>query len=95
MVTLTEQATDAIRTLTHQPEAPAGAGMRIAADAEHSNRLAMRLQPAPADGDAVVESGGARLFLDPVAAATLEDKALDAHADDDGQFQFTVEEPFH
>ncbi|GAA3151860.1 hypothetical protein [Nonomuraea salmonea] len=40
----------------------------------------------------MVESEGARVYLDPVAATVLEDKSLDAGADDQGSVSFLVTE---
>ncbi|HEY7176210.1 MAG TPA: adhesin [Micromonosporaceae bacterium] len=95
MVIMTEQAATAIRALTHQPDSPPGAGLRIASDENHLDQLSLNIEPAPVDGDAIVESSGALLFLDENAAAALNDKALDARADDSGNIQFTVHETDH
>jgi hypothetical protein len=40
----------------------------------------------------VVDSSGARLFLDNDAALLLDDKALDASVDDQGTVQFALAE---
>jgi iron-sulfur cluster assembly protein len=92
MVILTDQAANAIRSLTQQPEMPPGAGLRIAAEPGGSDRLAIRVEAGPDPGDDVVESQGATLFLDSAASAVLDDKALDAHADEQGRVSFTVQE---
>lgn len=93
MVIVSDHAATAIRDLTHQPQTPPGAGLRIAADAGQQ-RLALSVAAGPAEDDAVIETGGALLFLDPQAASALDDKALDAQTDADGQVRFTVEELF-
>ena len=92
MVTLTDDAVTAIQNLTAHPEAPHGGGLRIASDDTHSG-LELSVAPQPAHGDAVVESGGARLFLDAEAAAVLGDKALDAQTSPDGEVRFTITDP--
>ncbi len=92
MITLTDDAVSAIQILTTQPDVPQGSGLRIATD-DTRGALALSVAAQPAQGDAVVESGGARLFLDATAAAALGDKALDARAEADGQVLFTVTEP--
>jgi Fe-S cluster assembly iron-binding protein IscA len=92
MLTVTDHAAAAIREVTNQPQTPAGAGVRITAEGEHADRLVLRVAPAPSTEDAVIESAGALLFLDPTAAAALDDKALDAYSDADGALRFTVEE---
>jgi iron-sulfur cluster assembly protein len=81
-----------LKGLTDQPQTPAGAGLRITAEGDHAERLMLRVVPEPGMYDAVVESAGALLFLDPAAAQALEDKALDAHSDADGRLRFTVED---
>ncbi len=91
MVVLTEHAVSAIHNLTERPDAPDGTGLRIAADATRGS-LTLSLAAAPSAGDAVVEAAGARLFLDPDAAIILDDKALDAGTDADGQVSFTIAE---
>jgi iron-sulfur cluster assembly protein len=85
MVIMTEHAVDAIRSMSEDPSA----GLRISGG-QPDNQLSLAMEPGPVDGDAVVESAGARLFLDPVAAAILDDKALDAQSDQAGMVRFTV-----
>ena len=85
MVIMTEHAVNAIRSMSPDPSA----GLRITGD-QQDNQLSLKMEPGPSAGDAVVESEGARLFLDPVAAAVLDDKALDAQADANGAVRFTV-----
>jgi len=91
MVTMTDNAVAAIRSLTGQPEVPAGAGLRIATD-PNAGSLQLSLAPEPMEGDQVVDSGGARLFLDGDAALLLDDKALDASVDEQGTVQFALAE---
>jgi iron-sulfur cluster assembly protein len=42
------------------------------------------------DGDQVIETSGARVFLEPGAAVALDDKSLDAQVDDQGTVAFTL-----
>ncbi len=91
MVTMTDNAVAAIRSLTGQPEVPEGAGLRIATDPS-AGSLQLSLAPEPMEGDQVVDSGGARLFLDSDAALLLNDKALDASVDEQGTVQFALAE---
>jgi Fe-S cluster assembly iron-binding protein IscA len=90
MLLLTNSAVSAIRNLTSQPELPADTGLRIIAQGEENPSLSLALTEGPAAGDEVVEEGGARVFLEPAAAAALDGKALDARVDDQGQVAFTV-----
>ena len=92
MVILTDQAAAAIKALTDQPEVPPDGGLRIAAEDASGERLGMQLIAGPTAGDEVVESQGAKLFLDPVAAVVLDGKALDARADESGQVRFSVQD---
>jgi iron-sulfur cluster assembly protein len=91
MLTLTENAVSVIRNLTDQQEAPDGAGLRIATD-QSAGALTLSLAPEPEEGDQVVDTFGARLFLDSDAAALLDDKELDAAVDPQGAVQFAVAE---
>jgi iron-sulfur cluster assembly protein len=45
----------------------------------------------PAEGDEIVEQGGARIFLDAVAADALDDQVIGVHAHDD-HFHFTFDD---
>ena len=104
MLALTESAVSAIRNLTDQPAVPEGSGLRIATgtvppnastDNEQpaSRALTLAIQTEPQDGDQVLDAAGARLFLEPDAAAYLDDKALDASVDESGAVQFSVALP--
>lgn len=91
MLTVTDNAVAAIRSLTAQPEVPDGAGLRIATDPA-AGALQLSVAPEPHEGDQVVDNSGARLFLDTEAALLLDDKALDASVDDGGSVQFALAE---
>ena len=93
MLVLTEAAAEVVKSVTGPPQAPEGTGLRISESAsepsgERSLELAAAAQPGAADQ--VVESAGARVFLDPPAAAYLDDKVLDAQVDTQGQVHFTL-----
>ena len=91
MLTVTDNAAAAIRSLTAQPQVPDGAGLRIATD-QAAGALQLTVSPSPHEGDHVVDSSGAKLFLDTDAALLLDDKALDATMDDQGAVQFALAE---
>lgn len=83
MLTLTPPAVDAIRGLISKPGTPSTSGLRIShADAAGSFRLTM--SAAPDDGDEVIETGGARVFLHKEAAHMLSDRLLNAEFAEDG-----------
>ena len=90
MLTLTDSAVSAIRTLTSQPELPEDTGLRIMAQDEGAPSFQVTLAETPVAGDQVIEEAGARVFLEANAAAALDDKALDAQVDDEGTVAFTV-----
>lgn len=76
---LTRDAAEAIRGIT---ELPGAEGVRIFPATQSLDTQGPGLQIEPAAGphpqDAVVEAEGARLFLAPEAAETIEGKVLDA-----------------
>ena len=89
MLTLTENASTIVKTLTDQsPEDHAG--LRISSANDQNTAFAAAVAPEPAPADQVVESGGARLFLEPDAATALDDKVLDAEVDDQGAVSFAI-----
>ena len=90
MLTLTENASTVVRTLVDQTGAADQAGLRISQDAPDSPALHVIPTEAPQPGDQVVEEDGARVFLEEVAAVTLDDKVLDAQVDARGGVQFTI-----
>ncbi|HEV2768982.1 MAG TPA: HesB/YadR/YfhF-family protein [Solirubrobacteraceae bacterium] len=88
MLTLTPNASDAIRQLTEQlPTEEDTAGMRIApgdAPGDEGAALELSLVEAPEQADHTVEEAGATVYLEPGAAQLLDDKVLDAEVRDDG-----------
>lgn len=90
MLTLTDEATTAVKTITAQfPDAPEG-GVRIAGAGSPESQFTLSVVPSPEPTDAVVENAGARVFLDGDAAAVLDDRVLDAQVDPEGSVQFAV-----
>jgi iron-sulfur cluster assembly protein len=91
MLTMTENAVTQIRTLTDLPDAPDGAGLRISADPT-AGALTLSLAATPGEEDTVLDTDGARLFLDSSANTMLDDKTLDAVTDPSGEIQFAIAE---
>jgi iron-sulfur cluster assembly protein len=94
MLTLTDNARVAIRSLTGFAEEPTGAGVRIATSAggdptsagdTAAPELALAVVPEPIPGDQVVDEGGARVYLDSAAALLLDQETLDAQIDSAAQ----------
>jgi len=89
MLTLTDNASTIIKNLADQTAVSDHAGLRISA-AEGAAGLAVDLTPAPEPDDQVVESAGARVFIEQGAATVLEDKVLDAELDEGGAVTFAI-----
>jgi iron-sulfur cluster assembly protein len=83
MLTVTENAQTAIRSLSEQAGLPASGGVRLAMD-ENQGGVQLSLAPEPSDGDQVVEDAGARVFMPAETAALLDAQQLDAAATPDG-----------
>ena len=92
MLAVTEEAATAIGGIITARELPDEAGVRltletVAADGGGERELRMAIVEAPRSDDEVLE--GVPVFLEPEAAAALEDKLLDADVSGD-QVQFAV-----
>jgi Fe-S cluster assembly iron-binding protein IscA len=93
MLVLTEAAAEVVKSVTSTPQAPGGAGLRIASSApepESPGALQLTAATEPGENDQVIEAAGARVFLEPQAAIYLEDKILDARVDEQGQAHFSL-----
>jgi iron-sulfur cluster assembly protein len=92
MLVLTEAAAEVVKSVTSTPQTPEGTGLRIAAAPEPENPGALQLTatPTPGESDQVIEAAGARVFVEPRAAAYLDDKILDARLDDQGMAHFSL-----
>lgn len=93
MLVLTEAAAEAVKSLTSTPQMPDGTGLRIASSAPdpgNPGALQISAAPGPSEEDQVIESGGAHIYLEPQAAAYLEDKVLDAQLDSAGNAHFSL-----
>lgn len=88
MLTLTTEAAAEIRRLTDRSDLPDSSGLRITN--EPPGAFHLRLAAVPAGDDAVVDTAGARIFLDPQAATVLDDKTLDASTEADGRVHFKL-----
>ncbi|MGP3536401.1 iron-sulfur cluster biosynthesis family protein [Microbacterium sp. RD1] len=90
MLTLTEQATSAVKTITAQFPEVADGGVRIQGSGSPESQFQLTVVPGPEPADAVVENDGARVYLDTEAAVVLDDRVLDAQPDGQGGVQFAV-----
>jgi iron-sulfur cluster assembly protein len=88
MLTLTETAQTIITGIVGQSDVADAGGLRISG--AEGDTLDVGVASAPVDGDQVLETEGARVFLDDVATTALDDKVLDAAPDDAGRVTFTI-----
>lgn len=83
MITLSENACQAVHALT--ADAPADAGVRIAGEPSvvdgQSASVMFTVVKTPEPEDLVIEESGARVFVQPSAAKLLGDQTLDARVD--------------
>lgn len=91
MLAIGESAAEAIRGLVAAPEVPDGAGLRITAPPRAGTSFELSVAGTPAEDDEVVEEQGAQVFLEPSAAALLDDKRLEAQVEA-GQVTFAIAE---
>jgi iron-sulfur cluster assembly protein len=89
MLTLTENATSAVKNLASQIPTDTG-GLRISEAAAPDSGYALSLAPAPEQGDTVVENDGARVFVDEATTVALDDRVLDARVAEDGSVGFAL-----
>jgi iron-sulfur cluster assembly protein len=93
MLVLTEAAAEAVKSLTATPQLPEGSGLRIASAApepEAPEALQVTAAAGPSENDLVIEAAGAHVYLEPKAAAYLQDKVLDAEVDQEGKAVFSL-----
>jgi iron-sulfur cluster assembly protein len=88
MLTLTDQAVDAIRNLTSRPGLAAETGLRIAPQDGGAGGLS--LSAGPEAGDQVIEEADVQVFVQSDASAALADQALDAEVNEDGEVAFLL-----
>ena len=78
----------AIRTLVSPADEPTEAGVRIASTPGSNGstpELSLEVVASPAPGDQVVDSAGARVFLDAAASQLLAEQTLDVQVDAEAQ----------
>jgi iron-sulfur cluster assembly protein len=93
MLTITSNAADAIRAIVENTDVPEDGGIRISVARQNGAQASLELavSPAPMEGDAVLDAGGAHVFLDELAAVALDDKSLDAQMEG-GEISFGIVE---
>jgi iron-sulfur cluster assembly protein len=91
VLTLTDQAVDAVRNLTTRPGQSAQIGLRIAPEEGAAGGLTLSLADGPQAGDQVITDADVQVYVQPEAALALDDKALDAQVNEDGQISFQLQ----
>lgn len=90
MLTLTETATTVVKQIVAgTPDAENG-GLRIGKGSAEERDFAVSIVATPEPGDALVESDGAKVFLEPSTSQILEDKTLDAQVGENGTVTFAL-----
>ncbi|MET7334026.1 Fe-S cluster assembly protein HesB [Nonomuraea sp. NPDC005650] len=90
MLTLTDNAVEAIRDLMIGEDVPADAGLRISPKPDEAGTLELSLASTPEAGDQVVEKEDVRVFVAEDVVQVLDDKALDAQPGAPGQPTFRL-----
>jgi len=93
MLELTQNAQAAIRAMIEESELGEGAGLRISGETDPGGEVTLdfELAEAPADGDEVLRSGEAIVFLDELAVDVLSDQTLDVEEHGD-HVHFSLDE---
>jgi iron-sulfur cluster assembly protein len=83
MLALTADATQAIERILNAPGVPDSAGLRILpvgpdAEPDVTSELQVEVAEQPGESDEVIESRGARVFVQDSLCGYLDDKLLDA-----------------
>lgn len=90
MLTLTETASTVVKSIVAQDPAVADGGLRIGTGPGGENDFAVSVVASAAPGDSLVESDGARVYLEPAASAALDEKVLDAQVGENGSVTFAL-----
>lgn len=89
MLTMTDTAAEAVKTIVARVPQAADGGLRIR-DAGAETGFELSVAPAPEPDDTVVGTEGARVFLDTAASLALNDRVLDAQLEQDGTVRFAL-----
>jgi len=83
MLTLTDNARHAVQDIAVRAGLPEG-GLRIAESEAQEGSFKLSLVPAPVEGDEVIDTAGARVFVEPAILTVLADQKLDAAPSPEG-----------
>jgi iron-sulfur cluster assembly protein len=84
MLTMTDNAAEAVRLISARSGLEPEPGLRISAGppTQEGTSLEIGLAAEPAPSDQTIEEGGARIYLEELVAPALDDKVLDAQIED-------------
>ncbi|MBG6106405.1 Fe-S cluster assembly protein HesB [Frigoribacterium sp. CG_9.8] len=91
MLTLTDSASTVVKTLIERTPDAADAALRISASEAGATDLSLAVANQAEPNDTVIESAGAKVYLEQNAALVLIDKVLDAQIDDEGSVRFSID----
>jgi iron-sulfur cluster assembly protein len=90
MLALTDTAVEVVKEIVASDGPAEDAGLRMVAVQEGSHaRFQLTVAAVPGEDDEIVETQGARVFLEPNAASLLDDKLLDAFVAEN-EVSFTI-----
>lgn len=89
MLDVTPSASQVIRELVVRNDGSGGGGLRIA-PTQTEGDFSLSVAGVPEPDDHVVTAQDVEVFLEPTAAAALDDKVLDASISPEGKVSFTV-----
>jgi iron-sulfur cluster assembly protein len=90
MLALTERAVEVVKEIVASDGPAETSGLRMVADQVGTEpHLQITIAALPGEDDQIVETEGARVFLEPGAASLLDDKLLDATVEQN-QVSFTI-----
>ena len=91
LLTLTDNAVEAVKHIVSSADefSETGGLWMVAEQTGMQTNLELSVVPLPAEDDEVIEEQGVRVFLEPEAAALLDDKVLDASVEQN-QVAFTI-----
>ena len=89
MLTMTETAAEAVKTIVARVPQAADGGVRIR-DTGPETGFEISVAPAPEPADTVVDTDGARVYLDEAAAVALDNRVLDAQLEENGSVRFAL-----
>ncbi|HEY0216039.1 MAG TPA: adhesin [Cellulomonas sp.] len=90
MLTLTDNASTAVRDLTTRAGLPDSGGLRIAESEQQLGSFELALVPEAVPGDDVIDRDGATVFVSSGTSAALADLELDADPSPESGPGFTL-----